>query len=339
LFAELRGFAEWPLLGQRSATLPSDWAEFHQRVVDEELRVCNREISDKVVHRVAEGNMQQLIVEMYRETAEKASEDPAGAAEEDGGDGQAVLEPLEDMDEGDLEIVYASLQSGSSLQLEPFVRSNEDIIPMQGSYVLSLGLKCKEYSAAIARTMLVDPVPTVRSAYDTLLEARSQVFQSLVPGTPFGDVYTSAANVVASRSQDLRDRFLDSVGFVTGIEFQDPLMVLSASSTQRVEPGMTFCVSVGFRSSQGGQEGGDPWAIWIADTVVLQEDGTCKIPTDICSCRSQEAVFDIADQDPGSPGELPEEAAEQGVEQADLGENLPAAAPPGTVAWGIHGGA
>jgi len=33
---ELRRYASWPFLGGRAAALPEDWAEFHERVIDEE---------------------------------------------------------------------------------------------------------------------------------------------------------------------------------------------------------------------------------------------------------------------------------------------------------------
>jgi len=43
---ELRVFADWPLLAGRAASLPKNWEDFHQRVVDEELEAEMRRERD-----------------------------------------------------------------------------------------------------------------------------------------------------------------------------------------------------------------------------------------------------------------------------------------------------
>ncbi|CAK0829805.1 unnamed protein product [Prorocentrum cordatum] len=261
----------------------------------------------------------ESVVDDEQQSTHKEVADTVIAALETPGRLQGVV-ALESAEVGELELQYVSLQSGSGVRLAPFIESTVGDLPMHGTYLVnSLGLTCEEYSACIARTLLVDPVDEARQAYDLLNEVHGQVLRNLIPGMPFKDVYSAAANFVASRSTVLKSKFSDSVGFVTGIEFRDPLLVINASSPYKVEAGMTLCLSVGFSSP-----GPETWAVWIADTVELQE-GTDSCGVNLtagCSILPSDVVFDT-----GDPAMPPGEAAEDGGDASQGAEVAEEAAP------------
>jgi len=224
-----------------------------------------------------------------------------------------------------------SLQSGNDARLAISAESTKGNLPMQGTFLLSLALDYGDYSACIARTLLVDATVGARKAYCLLNEVHGQVIRNLIPGKPFKDVYLAAANFVSENDKALRSKFSDTVGFLMGIELEDPLLVINATSTKKVEAGMNFCVSVGFKSPGPGDQA---WAVWIADTVELSENtdlcgvnmtaGSTSLPKDVVFWTGPE-------HDPGDAGVVvlqvqcaPSDAAEPAPGAADPGGDLAA---------------
>ena len=144
---------------------------------------------------------------------------------------------------------------------------------MQGTFLLSLALDYGDYSACIARTLFVDATVGAIKAYYLLHEVHRQVIHNLVPGKPFKDVYLAAAIFVSKKDEALRSKFSKNVGFGMGMEFEDPLLVINATNTRKLEAGMTVCLSVGFKSPGPGDQA---WAVWIADTVELSDNADSR---------------------------------------------------------------
>ena len=139
-------------------------------------------------------------------------------------DGKELQKRLADkfgVDAGEMELVYSSLQCGSKYELRPDVEPTDDAIPMQGTYLLSLGFKYSEYSSLISRTLLVDPTPLQKKAYTLALEVQQLVIRDLKPGKLFKEVYLAARGLVQSKAPELVAGFAKSLGFVMGLEFKD----------------------------------------------------------------------------------------------------------------------
>ena len=227
-----------------------------------------------------------------------------------------------------------SLQSGNDARLAFSAESTKGNLPMQGIFLLSLALDYGDYSACIARTLLVDATVEARKAYCLLNEVQGQVIRNLIPGKPFKDVYLAAANFVSETDEALRSKFSDTVGFLMGLEVEDPLLVINATSTMKVKAGMNFCASVGFKSPGTGDQA---WAVWIADTVELPQNtdasqlcgvnmtaGSTSLPKDVVFWTGPE-------HDPGNAGRVvmqvqcaPADAAEPAPGASDPGDDLAA---------------
>ena len=124
------------------------------------------------------------------------------------------------------------------------------------------------------------------------------MLRNLIPGKPFKDVYLAAAIFVSKKDEALRSKFSKNVGFGMGMEFEDPLLVINATNTRKLEAGMTVCLSVGFKSPGPGDQA---WAVWIADTVQLDTRGvnmtagSTSLPKDVVFWTGPE-------HDPGDAG-------------------------------------
>jgi len=197
------------------------------------------------------------------------------------------------LDPGEMDIVYASIQSGNQFELKPAVVPSEHHLPMKGSYVLSLGVKYAEYSACVTRTLLVEPNVTHKAAYSFALEVQAAAIARLKPDVPFRDVFLAAKNMVEQKRPDLLENFVKNVGFVLGLEFKDPQMALVEKSDRKVLPGMTFCISVGF-SDPGAAS---PWAVWLCDTVLLDpKTGAIEITTEACDKKQESVMYEIGSE-------------------------------------------
>merc|ERR1712046_372841 len=95
-----------------------------------------------------------------------------------------------------------------------------------------------------------------------------EIVQQLKPGKAFKEIYVSARAIVQQKCPDLVDRFVKNVGFVMGLEFKDPQLILSEKSERQVVKGMAISVSVGFCDTSCEK----PWAIWLSDTVVVGDE-------------------------------------------------------------------
>jgi len=221
----------------------------------------------------------------------------------DGADLVKEWEAKHSMDPQDLELVYVSVQSGKEFDLKPASTSNDEILPMEGCYLLSVGMKYMEYSACITRTLLVNPKPPQRDAYVETLAVFNLILDCLKPGVSFKDIYDEARKHVRQKKPELVDKFVKNVGFSTGLEFKDQQLVVSERSERKVAPGMVLVVSVGFVEMDSDK----PWAVWIADTVVVLPDGSDTRCRQLTNAGKQynEVVYELDEK----PEELAEEPA------------------------------
>ena len=217
-----------------------------------------------------------------------------------------------------------NVQSGNDVLLEFCACSSEGNLPMKGAVLLSIVLDYCCYHACIARTLLVDPSAEEANAYDLLSKVQGHVIRNLIPGKPFKDVYLAAAKFVSENDEALWSKFSENIGFGMGMEFEDPLLVINATSTKKVEAGMTVCLSMGFKSPGPGDQA---WAVWIADTVELREKAddaaqSCGVVivnlTERSSSLPDDVVFTTTGPAPAS-GAASDDTAASSVASLDAG--------------------
>ena len=62
--------------------------------------------------------------------------------------------------------------------------------------------------------------------------------------------------------------------FATGLEFRDNALIIALKTAAMVRKGMVFCLTVGFqnlRNAEGKTEDEKTFAVWIGDTIVVNE--------------------------------------------------------------------
>jgi len=236
------------------------------------------------------------------------------------------------LDPADMELIYVSLQSGRHFDLKPGVEPTSEEIPMEGCYVLSLGMKYAEYSACAARTLLVDPTKIQKEAYQLSLEIQQIVIANLRPGVSFKDIYNTARQTVQNKQPHLVNRFVKNVGFLMGLEFKDPQGVLQERSNRRVESGMVFCVAVGFHDATPGTS----WAVWLADTAIVPQIGNahkpCEIPTSEINARPDAVMYELDPTNGEPPPQATPGAQGRNFPNGANGDMSPPKAPPASKA-------
>ncbi|CAE8599203.1 unnamed protein product [Polarella glacialis] len=196
-------------------------------------------------------------------------------------------------DTDELDITYTSFQSGRQLELKHAVHPNSDNVAMIGTFLLSIGTRCCEYSACVTRTVMVNPIRAHKEAYALALEVQRLIVQLLVPGAVFKDVYSAAKKKVQEIKPELVGRFPKNVGFAMGLEFKDTRAYISATSARQVKAGSVFTIGTGFEKA-AVPGSGDPWAVWITDTVLVPaECSTNEVLTSGSSSRVDAVMFEL----------------------------------------------
>eukprot|EP00931_Biecheleriopsis_adriatica_P029752 TRINITY_DN17609_c3_g1_i1.p1 TRINITY_DN17609_c3_g1~~TRINITY_DN17609_c3_g1_i1.p1 ORF type:complete len:1104 (-),score=280.39 TRINITY_DN17609_c3_g1_i1:136-3426(-) len=232
------------------------------------------------------------------------------------------------LDSNEMDITYLSVQSGRKLDLRPAAPPNNDDVAMTGTYLISIGTRCTEYSGCVSRTMLVNPKPHEKQAYLAALEVENLVIQMLIPGVSFKDIYVAAKAHAAKLQPTLVSRFVRSVGFLTGLEFRDAMGAITERSDRKVMGGSTFVVMSGFEAED---EGPNTWAVWLADTVFVPNDGPVQMLTSYSSSSANNCMWELSDdiEEPQPAAKAPSVAPPQ---QAPPPKAASAAAAPAKVA-------
>ena len=147
----------------------------------------------------------------------------------------------------------------------------------------SLGARYKSYCANIGRTYVINPSKGTEKLYKLLLEMQQEAIGALRPGAPLSAAYTAALNRLKSKAPHLEKKMTKNAGFAIGIEFREATMQLNGKNEARVRPGMTFNVAVGLEDledKEATDKRGQTYALFLADTVCVVENGPPEIYTD-----------------------------------------------------------
>nr|XP_054762654.1 FACT complex subunit SPT16-like [Lytechinus pictus] len=188
------------------------------------------------------------------------------------------------VDPSQVEMCYPPIiQSGGIYNLKFSVVSDEHKMHF-GAITCSMGVRYKSYCSNIVRTILVDPTDQQQKIYQLLLEVEEAVLQELKPGAKACDVFNAAVNLVKEKDSKLVGNLTKNAGFLTGIEFREGTMVLNAKTEETVKKGMIFSINVGFsnlENSAGKDSASKKYALFIGDTVMVNEEGPAKLLTPV----------------------------------------------------------
>ena len=149
------------------------------------------------------------------------------------------------------------IQSGGRYDLRASaVSDNKNLTP--GVIIASLGIRYKNYCSSMARTFFINPskvsstldlqidVQKQESYYSILLETRQEALKVLKAGAEIRDIYNHIHAFVESKNPMLADSLVKNIGFGTGIEYRDSVLLLSAKNTHKLKENMTMILSIGF---------------------------------------------------------------------------------------------
>jgi nucleosome binding factor SPN SPT16 subunit len=166
------------------------------------------------------------------------------------------------------------LQSGSSPQfiLNKFdVESDDNKLLLSGQGQVFYMNICSKYSdmhAMACRTMIVNPLPEQKAAYQLAYDAQVHLFSQLKPGNSLKDVYNSTRDFIAEKDAAIAEKLFKNFGFGIGCDIKENLLEIGPRNETLIEPGMVFHVRMIISDGQ--------IVVAIGDSVHVQQDGSLE---------------------------------------------------------------
>lgn len=186
------------------------------------------------------------------------------------------------VDKSVLELCYpAIIQSGGNYALKYTVMSDKNYLHF-GSIVCSLGARYKQYCSNMTRTLLVNPSDAIQANYNFVMNLEEELLKVLVPGAKLSDVYEAGITYAKKEKPDLVDNLIKTFGSAMGIEFRESSLIIGAKCTAHVKKNMIFNVHVGvsgLKNREATEEVDKVYALFLADTVIVNESGPASVLT------------------------------------------------------------
>lgn len=243
------------------------------RAVDEELKITNVQLSEKIENKIDDNRFMKKI-------------SPAVSA---------LCPPRHGYIPEQLDWVNSPvIQSGKSFDLRTHVQSNNDQLYSNGCILATCGMRYEGYCTNVSRTFLIDPSEEMTRNYDFALELQSEIINNLLKvGNTAKAIYEGALKYTEEKRPDLVPHFAKNVGYLIGLGFKDFDFILQAKNDYRkVSAGDCFNVAVGFNGLTDSKSG-TTYALLLADTVQITSDETpvAKILTTTTKTRAQISFF------------------------------------------------
>jgi len=188
---------------------------------------------------------------------------------------------------------FPIIQSGGNLKgfnIKPSA-STDDGIMTEDVIIVSLGARFKSYCANIARTYVIDDVPTVKRTYATLIRTRAECLAVMQPGSKLSEVHSAASSFLEKKNKVLLKSLPKSLGFSLGLDFKDSNYNLSSKVDPSLtfKPGMVFNLAIGFQDvdipqvernkAKGSVKDLGVFSMLVADTVKINDRGIPEVLT------------------------------------------------------------
>uniref|UniRef100_A0A8P0PRA0 FACT complex subunit n=2 Tax=Canis lupus familiaris TaxID=9615 RepID=A0A8P0PRA0_CANLF len=182
-----------------------------------------------------------------------------------------------------------------------------------GAITCAMGIRFKSYCSNLVRTLMVDPSQEVQENYNFLLQLQEELLKELRHGVKICDVYNAVMDVVKKQKPELLNKITKNLGFGMGIEFREGSLVINSKNQYKLKKGMVFSINLGF-SDLTNKEGKKPeektYALFIGDTVLVDEDGPATVLTSVKKKVKNVGIF------------LKNEDEEEEEEEKDEAEDL-----------------
>ncbi|GAU95532.1 hypothetical protein RvY_07133 [Ramazzottius varieornatus] len=178
---------------------------------------------------------------------------------------------IDKLDEVDM--CFPAIIQSKNFKLRFSVTSDKENIHF-GIICASFGIKYKGYCTNIARTIMVSPTKSHLEAYNIAYELEEFLIKKMEPGQRISDVYDAGVKWLTTKRPEFVDNVSKNFGFATGLEFRDSALMIAAKTTAMIRKGMVFCVIVGLenlKNAEGKTEEEKNFAIWLGDTIVINE--------------------------------------------------------------------
>ncbi|XP_022164066.1 FACT complex subunit spt16 isoform X1 [Myzus persicae] len=186
------------------------------------------------------------------------------------------------VDPSQLEFCYPPIiQSGGNYSLKFSATSDKNILHF-GVIICSLGTRYKSYCSNLIRTMIVNPTEEIRSNYEFLISLQDILMSKLKSGNKLCDVYNSGIEFAKKEKPKLVDLLTKNFGFVMGIEFRESSLMIAPKTTACVKKGQVYnlCVGLsGLTNKDGSDKESKVYALYVGDTVLVNEDTTATLLT------------------------------------------------------------
>ncbi|CCD23632.1 chromatin-remodeling protein SPT16 NDAI_0B06000 [Naumovozyma dairenensis CBS 421] len=245
------------------------------RAVDEELKITNAKLSDKIENKIDDAKFLKKIAPDLAElcpTYHKLNIDL-------------------------LDWTYSPIiQSGKKFDLRVSARSSNDQLYGNGCILASCGIRYHNYCSNVTRTFLIDPSEEMTNNYDFMLTLQKEIVSNhLKIGKNPKEIYESVLEYVQKNKPELAGHMTKNLGSLIGLEFRDSNFVLNVKNDYRpLQAGDCFNISFGFNNLKDSKTGNN-YALQLADTIQLPSaDSESQAPIFLTNCtktRSQISFY------------------------------------------------
>lgn len=240
------------------------------RAVDDELKITNSKLSDKIENKIDDLKFLKKITN----------------------DLSAMCPPNHKFTLDLLDWTYSPIiQSGNKFDLRVSAHSNNDQLHGNGCILASCGIRYNNYCSNTTRTFLIDPSEEMVNNYVFLLDLQKHIIENeLKAGRTGKEVYESVVEFIKKVRPELAGNFTKNIGSLIGLEFRDSFFVLNSKNDKRkIQVDDCFNISFGFNALKDMKTNTN-YALQLADTVILNEDGP-KILTEYTKSKSQVSFY------------------------------------------------
>ncbi|CAF0785468.1 unnamed protein product [Adineta steineri] len=206
-----------------------------------------------------------------------------------------------------VEMCYpAIIQSGGNYNLKFSASNDKNLLHYGGSSIIcAFGTRYRSYCSNLVRTLLVNPSDEMKNTYKFLMDCEELIIQNLKHNVQLCEVYKLVRDKVQNERPEFANKLTTTLGSVVGIEFRENTIAITSKCTIQAKKGMTFQVSIGLsglNNLDGKDDQSKTYALFIGDTVLVNENEPCTILTSSKKDISHIAI--ILNDDGSEPEEV-----------------------------------
>ncbi|KMZ80199.1 transcriptional regulator [Plasmodium vivax India VII] len=208
------------------------------------------------------------------------------------------------VDIDDIDVIYSNVQSGNQFTLNYKNSNNKSYLSQnEGTILVGVGVKYKELCSNVNRTLLLNAKTQHKELYSFTLAIEKYIIKEcLQVNNTYGEVYKQAVSFIKKNKKDyptlsqinVESYFVKCLGHVIGIEFMEKdFLITESNNSGMIQKNTSYNLSVGFENVPGNDK--NNFAIWISDTVCINDQGEVNILTDSISKEINTISYELED--------------------------------------------